>query len=362
MLGASHRWSEFASPTNLTNAITLVASSPNRSYDRITLPLFRALLRECTYLPDPAARINIRSDIVSNLRRRCPRQQPGTVPRDLKKALLDRIPTLLRDGVRNLRLLIRANRGHPDELYKVLATTYGRRGKRKHELLETLRAKDGPVMPENLNLASSSDETKMNVPRIGKAVTALITSQKAQREFGFDKGPIKHLKPMIDKENIWGRPLPLRRAVNKNKEWYAKTLAAILPPLSERDWNRLGDLANGRIQWQGPVPRRTQAVVQSVAGEDDSQFFQGFPDEAEDMLDDPMSNDLCSKGLGNVKTNPHTLSPRYMRGLWAKVFVRCPVLSWVSEKQKWVVRWGSVREEKEIVLALGQHESIDLFD
>ena len=350
----------FVRPVDLTSAVALVATKPDRSYSRITPYLFRALLRESTYLPDPAARTQIHSNIVSSFRRCCPRQWPGDRPTVLKKAAEDRIPTLLRDGIKNLRRLIRANQGHPEDLYKVLATTYGRRGRRRHELLRALKARDKYVMPEVLNLSSRPSDPKMNLPRIGEAVTELIKSQKAQKELGFDKAPTKNLKPMIEKENTWGRPLPLRRVANEHKKWYAMTLATILPPLPEDDWNRLKDLATGRVQWEGPIPRRRQAAVRDAMGDNGNRAIQDLFSGPEQVLDEPDSNN-SSERLSNIKTNPHTLTPRYMKGLWAKIFARCPVMKWDTVKKQWDVQWGNVQRDKEIALDSHHPQDTSLF-
>ena len=346
-------------PPNLTNAIALVQSH-NGSYREITLDLFRALLRQCTYLPDSAARKYWHSHIVSRFRDYCPCQRPGAQPKRQEQSavITKRIPTLLRDGVKNLRLLIRANDGHPDALQKVLATTYGRRGKRKHELQVFLKARNNPLDQEAWARLSSSFEKKSPIPYLGETMAAVVKSQKGQKVSGFDKKPIKNLMPIIEKENAWGRPMPQNRVANSVKKWYARTLDALLPPLQEHEWNRLGGLATGQVPWTGPVPRRRQTVGRN----DHNRIVQQEAKAGVVLEGAKRLKSRCNERSSGVKTNPHKLTPRYMRSLWAKVFVQCPVMKWDDERKRWDVQWGSIQKRKEIVLSPHQQVDMSLFE
>ena len=347
---------------NVTNAIVLLQSqnvqTQRKSLRQTTCYLLRALLRQCTYLPDPSARKYLRSHIVSRFRKYCPRQHPRS---QFKQETEDpeRIPRLLREGDRNLKLLIRANDGHPGELHKVLGVTYGRRGKRKHELLHALKAEDNSLDANNF-LRPSDPLSSKKIPHLTDIMAALVKSQKGQKTLGFDKSPIKNLKPVIDRENAWGRPMPLNRAANQRKKWYAMTLDALLPPLPEHEWQRLGGLASGRVPWEGPVPRRRQAAVSLGGGKEVQNRAR-----AGNVSKEPEGSEhsiLNKKYIPDVKTNPHRLTPRYMRSLWAKIFVQCPLVTWDVGRKRWNIQWGNIHKDKELVLSPHYQEDISLFE
>ena len=389
MLRVTHRLyssAKDAQSAGLTSAIALAKeqdpSHPRVYRGQVTIYLLRALLRQCTYLPDPEARRYIHFHVISRFRDYCPRQRPGAKPRPLKISTADkRIRTLLSDGKRHLRVLVRANEGHPDELHKVLATTYGRRGKRKHDLLQSLKAKDNPDDAEAVAKLSKLPDDQNKEPQLTETMIALIRSQKSQKDMGFDKAPIKNLKPMIAKENAWGRPMPSNRVKNQKKLWYAKTLDAILPPLPEHEWHRLGDLATGRIKWEGPVPRRKQSTVRDGVSKEASYISVGGKiskkQESADSNEEPPYTFMGGKFVKNktseqntkneernrdVKTNAHNLTSRYMRSLWARVYVKCPMMRWDTEKRRWDVQWGNIEKEKEIVLSPNRQGDLSLFE
>ncbi len=80
-----------------------------------TLHLYRALLRECTYLPDSLARIYLHDHVIRSFRKYLPRvqQQRGEIPLFRKTALLHR-------GRKGLSILRRANQGYLRPLQNVL--------------------------------------------------------------------------------------------------------------------------------------------------------------------------------------------------------------------------------------------------
>ena len=261
-----------------------------------------------------------------------------------------RIPSLIHDGKRNLKVLIRANEGRLDELYKVLATTYGRRGKRKHELLQALKVKDNPNDTEAVSRISNPPDAENTSLQLTERMIALIRSQQAQKDMGFDKNFLKHLKPMIEKENAWGRPMPLKRVKNQTKSWYAKMLDAIQPPLPEHEWRRLGDLATRRGKWEGPVPRRKQGTVR-----------EGGTEEAEEALYTLTGWGLTRKE-GPVEGIAHKLTHRFMRRHWERIYVKCPMMTWDTESKRWNVQWGNIQNEKETVLSPHQEGGLSLFE
>ncbi|KAL9116950.1 MAG: hypothetical protein Q9187_006517 [Circinaria calcarea] len=272
------------------------------------LYLARALLRECTYLPDPAARVYFQSHITSRFREYWPRKAGDY--RQYKTPSVSRQKALLKQARKGLGLLLRANAGYSSALEKVLAHTYGRTGKRRHELMRFVRAPDIPESHEDvIKLAAASVEGAWQGTFLTNRMKALVKAQKLQRASLSSRSPIKHLAPEIPPTNIWGRPMPKKRVHNLEKNWFAKLLDKVLPPLPLQEWEHLRNLAHGRVAWRRPPPRR-------------GNLLPVLPEDG--------------------PSHPHQITPRYMRRLWAKIFVQCPVMSWDGSKSEWVVDWGTV--------------------
>ena len=289
----------------------------------ITLRLLRSLLRECTYLPDSAARTYAHSYILNRFREYCPREhyrQPRSIT-DSRRA------TLLRQARKGLSLLVRANTGEFDALQKILAYTYGRVGKRRHELLNFARAPS--------NLQNSQDVIKIAAAslEIPEKKDLWDPKMKALVRAHMSRNAIKNVAPQIPSTNSWGRPMPLKRKANLEKRWYASVLNRISPPLPIQEWRRLRDLAIGEIDWSGPITRR--------------------------------GDSLQTLAISHVR-NPHRLTARYMRRMWSKVFSQCPVMIWDNAKSQWKVRWGSIdgvrplpMQKKESDQAVGLFQGVD---
>lgn len=272
------------------------------------LHLARALIRECTYLPDPAARAYFQSHITSRFREYWPRKAGDF--REYKPPSTSRQASLLRQARKGLNLLSRANDGYSSALEKVLSHTYGRTGKRRYELMRFVRAPDNPETQEDvIKMATASADGVPQRTFLTNRMKALVKAQKNQRASLLLRLPIRKLAPKIPPTNSWGRPMPKRRVRNMEKRWFAKLLDRVLPPLPLQEWQYLRDLAHGKVAWTRPAPRRGNSPRASP--EDGSR-------------------------------HPHRITARYMRRLWAKVFVQCPVMNWDDAKSKWNVAWGSI--------------------
>lgn len=277
-----------------------------------SLHLLRALLRECTYLPDPAARTFWHHHLLHRFRAYCPRETDAPWKKPKVKLVDTKRQTYLAYQARKtISLLARANAGHPKILDKVLAYTYGRLGRRRHELIAGLLLPDVPN--DHTAVARLADQstgtTDDGIVQPTAKLLALIKSQRAHRRFGSIKTP-----PAIPLEipglNSWGRPLPVKRVKNLKKRWYAKILETVLPPLPRQEWERLRDLALGDIPWPGPITRRGAL---------------------------PRSERINH-------SNPHRLTPRYMRRTWARVFAQCPVMAQDEKSGRWLIEWGKVEQ------------------
>lgn len=337
------------------------SSRRGRSIDSTTtLHLFRSLLREASYLPDPASRKFFQAHYRSRFRDYCPRKpRPGPNLRSndshsakdgedsLKKAYKRNVQ-MLAEARQELRFLQKANAGMDNALTKVLDLTYGRRGRRKHDLLKALMPPNrNPLndqelrtLSEALDSASKEKASKPKMPLFSDKFVALIKSQMQQRQGAYKKPLPKSSAPKIPETNTWGRPMPVVRIKNLTKKWYAETLDRLMPPLPEAEWNRLGELAVGKERWLGPPQRRAKGT--------------GSFEKADEAAGQEVEAAVRARKEEYQAREAHNLTPRYMRRMWTGVFAQCPLIKWSPEKAKWDVKWGRVDEEKMVVLSVDQ--------
>jgi hypothetical protein len=254
--------------------------------------LLRALLRECTYLPDSFARQQIAEQLLSRFRtsqsKGCTALETATnreeSPRARHKAL-NELNELQKKGHKALRRLQRANDGEIKPLLNVLHYTYGRAGKRRHELLAPLLVPDEPaadaiVMAERAQKPTNWDLSTVPLPdifdfprgtirdtinyrvseRYGKLRSLLVSQIRSPPP---DEAQTRLKMPgfSMPAKNIWARPMPRKRVKNMARKKRAEILSKALPPLPEHEWNRLQGLIAGTIRWEGPVPRRKRVTA-----------------------------------------------------------------------------------------------------
>ena len=321
-----------------TNANNYYAKYVNINDDksRAVLHVFRALLRQCTYLPDPAARQYMHRHVVSRFRDYHPHTTLPYTSRQAKSVALvkKRLPKLLRDARKGLMVLRRANDGYVQHLGKVLAMTYGRIGKHRHQLLVKLKIPDIPV--DQAALAELSKPANQAVPLPSKQLMALVKAQASRQLTQFSRSNTPRVKPDIPEKNSWGRPMPIKRVRNMKRRWYAEMLDRIMPPLPEAEWDNLYMRASGQSPWEGPVARRK---------------WVGEPD---DEAQGQMTGEKLETSLKEVRGNPHKITPRYMRRLWAKIFQVCPVMKPdETKKSGWEVLWGDIHDLGSTQFVLG---------
>lgn len=348
--------------------------------------LFRALLRQCTYLPDQAARRWLQEYVVLRFRKSCPRPPvPPEPPAPLEQEANRK--WLIKRALKGLRFLERANDGHPVHLGKILAMTYGRVGKRRRQLLAQLTL-------DNPHIESTTIHDQG--PVLGNQLKALLISQMKNLDKSL-KGEKLSLKPRIPVNNTWGRPMPLNRVRNLKSKWYAEILDIIMPPLPEEEWNRLRGLASGCISWEGPVPRRktvsmgekffsriehvesridggqigtsskshdSVADIYSVGGQHETSPPSGAQVGNPIFKSSESLQHSKDEPRGRLKTNPHELTPRFMRRRWAEVFALSPTMIWDSAQNDWIVKWGSLQTKNEsadlgAVVYKGMFEGVD---
>ncbi|KAL6719760.1 hypothetical protein ACLMJK_001681 [Lecanora helva] len=312
----------------------------NKTEHLYTLHLFRALLRQSSYLPDSAARQFFHNYIVSRFRAYHPNKLFQADCNEQRLRLVQqRRPQLLTKARRGLLFLQRANDGHPRHLGKVLAMTYGRIGKRRHQLLYSLRIPDVP--PEGKSTRNLSEPASQGVPRPSRQLQALIRSQ-AKRKLSFFSRPNRPtLEAKIPEKNAWGRSMPMKRVRNIKKSWYGQTIDRIMPPLPESEWMKLRDLASGRSPWEGPVSRRGHTQP------------DGFKYET--------VRGTLSGGTG-ILSHPHKITARYMKRLWTKIFAQCPLMKPdESRKFGWELTWGDISGTKDVALRPRMERNMAMF-
>ena len=282
----------------------------------------RYLLRECTYLPDPAAREYIHNHILRRFREFRPRNsQDGCRPGQkwIKQKWI-RNPQHVTKCMHECRSmtsrLYRASKGDRHALIQVLHDTYGRNGRRRHELLLPLLQPDIPKDSNQLEKPITKvGRAMLQLPR---AVTLLGTAQAKQEKRGMKStrsvGTFrKFLQPLLPAENNWGRPMPQKRINNRKREKWNELEGRLLPPLPKDEWERLKGLAAGKISCPNIPVRRHR--------------LPGLPE------------------LPDVK-EIHELTPRFMRRLWGSVFLQCPIMNRNEVNDEWNIVWGSLEDIK----------------
>ncbi|KAF2772203.1 hypothetical protein EJ03DRAFT_267562 [Teratosphaeria nubilosa] len=267
-----------------------------------TRHLLRHIFREITYLPDPHARQWYKKYTIGRFREYGFRVWEHRHDAEYE----DRIHSQLREARHMHNFLHRATHGETKPLLKVLLTTYGRQGKRRHELLSALRQ-------------GSESAWEAYVPAFSPALDALLNSQIANPPPHLTRPLLRRMHPRIEELNAWLRPMPKCRVKNQVKAWYAAVLDRVHPPLPRFEWERLRDLATGKAHES--IPRRRAGRRVETVSALDMVIAYGKPSI-------PKLHDA------------HKITPRFMQRLWAKVFEQCPVMDWDGARQQWIVIWG----------------------
>ena len=369
--------------------------------------LFRALLRETTYLPDSAARLYFRQHIISRFKayqpaaRSLPSWETGTKPYKRLRPYVIRERAIKKqmEGRKALTVLRRANNGDISCLEKVLLHTYGRIGKRRHELLGHLLRAEVPadsitveamlksyvaLLKAPLQQLYHSDKTALSFFAAPRKISeteyeyeisnkypklkAVIKSQQSISVHNPVRSILRASKVVAPIKNIWARPMPIKRARNIVLRWYKSTMEKVLPPLPNHEWDRLHGLAAGNIEWEGLIPRRPVGTDRSQAQRLGDSYlarqsgvvrFPALGDTPNvnrywDMALQAYKIRILENGLTfqtpsfadvpRGKDRPHNITKRFMRRLYAKVSAQCCKLTWDPIRKTWQVEWGSLKK------------------
>ncbi|KAF2639518.1 hypothetical protein P280DRAFT_470169 [Massarina eburnea CBS 473.64] len=334
--------------------------------------LLRALLREASYLPDDYARAYFRRYIVNRFRAYQPVQNASksrdaqaierythrSAKRRHEGIIKERARAMQRKGQKGLNYLRRATLGEAPCLEKILLLTYGRLGKRRYALLEGLlrpddhedAAKPAPLQKlyhSNKRFLSFFDAPREKSDGGGKKTEAathhrmeisdrfsrLKAVLKMQNAAGITMS--RRLKrPFLQTpiHNVWLRPMPVNRARNNARKWYATAMGDLLPPLPNEEWEAINAMIDGKKHISF-AKRRTPVVTHDPEPVPEDAFTAFVHDAL--ALDKPSRADRPS-GI----QRPHNLTPRFMKRLYGKMFIYCCKLDWNEEQNKWQVTWG----------------------
>lgn len=330
-----------------------------------SLHLLRALLREASYLPDATARDYFRRYIVARFKAYQP-ESSATASFDVNAvdkyrhrafkrrhtAVINaRAGTQHRKAQKGLNFLRRANQGEGPCIARVLWFAYGRIGRRKHALLNDLLKPD-PLWPADTPPLQQLYRSSLSCLRYFEAPTvrnganvinisnqyprlrAVVTTQ-AHHDVSLRR-PLKrpHLKK--DVLNIWVRPMPIRRAVNDVRRWYAETMTRLLPALPVDEWNRIDAMRTGQ-QRIGFVRRRQPATLSTSQPQPDATMEQ------------TVQHHLAMNKLGKADrpqrlNRPQNLTTRFMQRLYSRLLALSCKLEYDETRKRWHATWGEPKK------------------
>ncbi|CAI6330922.1 unnamed protein product [Periconia digitata] len=317
-----------------------------------SIHLLRALLREASYLPDANARTYFHRYILNRFRTYQPPQK--NAPRRAS-LIAQRARPLQRKAQKALNHLRRANLGDMRCLEKILLFTYGRLGPRKYALQQYLLTPttnctaDGTAAPLqklyysndrclaffNAPYRKDNNNYKIDFSDRYPRLKAMVMSQHTQ-----DISMVRSLKkpslvtPIL---NAWHRPMPIRRAKNNVKKYYAGIMSVLLPPLPPAEWDALYAKTQGQGQIE-LVPRRKPAFQRHPEPLDEQSALAAVIDAALALKKPSKAEkDTSSKG-------PHNITAKFMRRMYARLFPFCSKIEFDSARNKWIVTWGKPQD------------------
>jgi len=342
--------------------------------------VYRSLLRAATYLPESNARTYVRGVIKKRFR-----DTSDKINYQIRRGidpqpLLDRYHT--REYIAGLRRkankLERAGLGDGEALEDVLMRTYGRNGARRRQLLAQFMAPEDSAIPQDTEglkdiILSLQKNAKLDQQQYGKGsmFRALKSSQElmhATTKKSRRMGKLDNVYT-IPKENMWGRPTPLKVQANLKRRLFAEILDRMHPPLPVQEWNRLRDLSVGVLPREQPPKKRVRTGSNRFEGDENSRrLLEYFTTPVEVYKPSHNPIDITSTGISarhapQALVDPrtvHSITPRYMRRLYARIWHITPKMA-LNESQDWEVTWGSLAPFYERVAAPGWGEE-ELFE
>ncbi|KAL4865356.1 hypothetical protein BDV12DRAFT_150068 [Aspergillus spectabilis] len=316
--------------------------------------LYRSLLRECSYLPDPIAR-SASHDHVRQRFRRYHQERRTHIRNDIV-----RLGELHRQARYSLSVLKRANQGYTRPLEKVLRFAYGRNGRRRREMLEKLLAVDIPQdqsMVEALLSAPVQYSDDWKPPQI---VIDLLKSQNNQPAVTqiSERIPVKETEPPVGGTTAWGRKIPLKRRVNIRRRWFNSVMDALLPPLPEAELEVLEGLLSGELAWNPPKRRAKQHIASSSSSSAASKVAPRGEMVRKILTAGPQKDDTFRPYIDG---RPHNITRRFMRRLWQRISCLVPRQRWDALNGKYRFDWDAMKTSPTVAFGAKEETSQDIF-
>ncbi|KAG8526567.1 uncharacterized protein KY384_008768 [Bacidia gigantensis] len=292
------------------------------------LHLLRAILRECTYLPDYQARNYMWNQCLHRFKARKDDDRDIAFSTGKQSAEVRgrRAVSKAKDALKDLQ---RANAGHKRHLTKVLEMTYGRTGKRRHRLLEAF-TKSSTATGSEFDWAGLSPE-----------LSDLLSSQWSRPGTSPIRPAVKKVSLDIPAKNSWGRPMPQKRVNNKKRRIYGEVMDRVLPPVPYDEQKRLRHLALG----QGDAAKLSRPRRRGSRNE-------------RGMRTHTTQTKMISR--------PHALTSRYMRRRYTNIVMNTPALKATEAKLKneaqWKIEWTDIRKECEVAMKTGKQLPLAMFE
>lgn len=342
--------------------------------------IYRSLLREATYLPLPNSRQYIKDYISQSFHRYHPKlPQPGNpkfntqdgslpppshrhipipIPMTLRTnnpLTLRRQTSLLHSARKFHSILQRANQGYTRPLEKILRLTYGRTGRRRHELLSEYMENfpkrpdvQPSTAPSTTNVVPGPISDKISPDwKVPSSIEVLLDSQiKEQTQFVRQgnnfrvRGPFKPM-PELD---IRGNSITKKRRKNMLHKWYLYNVRAVLPPLPESEYIELRDLVAGDTPMPKQPPRRPMAHVPVFSPPpDDTSPFATQQDQSLLMAEASLIANGPKPGpraKDIINGRPHRITSRFLRRSLARAVLEQTPSLHIAERVKAGVVFG----------------------
>ncbi|KAI5304646.1 hypothetical protein KEM56_006202 [Ascosphaera pollenicola] len=304
--------------------------------------VFRSLLREAAYLPDPIARRYMRSYILESYHFHWPHIVPRSSSTPHGQTLLERRARQL------LSVLRRANEGYIKPLERVLLLSYARIGRRRYELLEPYF---GIIQSTRPKYRRDPGPMKEMPPRWSptESLRMLVESQSMNSYVKESKvvPVIRMPYPPKDVYTKSGKQIPRQKVMQK---WYDSLIERVLPPLPAEEWHTLHGLLVGTEPWALPERRKPAWEGPSVRNSPKSSQQQNTFDPSDSEIhqldeDWELTPDLKTltpeflvfgpkKGQTfrpYVRGRPHTITRRFMTTLWQDILQLTPRFEFAND-------------------------------
>lgn len=342
------------------------------------LHLYRRLLREATYLPNPCAPY-IRQQITTRFKKH---------KHDDPKILMTK--QRLRAAHTHLRSLRAANAGVLDHMTHILHLTLGRCGRRRRVLMvQQFRTNVQPdkndtrpgfdrgmpvaLQRQTLHGGQPIPEDWLDhwdIPKLAALMLSQHRHKFANLKPDLTARQLKITEEQIPPENALGRPFGAKAARSRLRKYYKKVIDKLSAPLPLEEWEALRKLAKGEDgPWgeNGPPPRRkrcggaeTMTTTTTVKGKKpwDWRLYAVEPVRS---VERSQSRSMKARtgeqgegpyGLGRAIGIHDYQRVRTWRRLYARIWEATPTMVPVaSSERKWKIMWGE-RDRAKVPVAL----------